>query len=70
MIRFVRGIWGWLTEPRLFWLTVTVLLAAVALAFWPETTEPRVRITGWVLELFGLGTVGCTLPNELLCLFK
>lgn len=58
MIRFVRGIWNWLTEPRLFWLTVTVLLAAMALAFWPETTEPRVRITGWVLELFGLGTVG------------
>jgi hypothetical protein len=57
MIRFVRALCGWLTEPRVFWLTVAVLLAAVAVAFWPEMTEPRVRITGWALELLGLGTV-------------
>ena len=57
MIRFVRALCGWLTEPRVFWLTVAVLLAAVVVAFWPEMTEPRVRITGWALELFGLGTV-------------
>jgi hypothetical protein len=58
MIRFVRAILAWLLkEPRIFWLMVTVLFAAGVVAFWPETTEPRIRITGWVLELFGLGTV-------------
>jgi len=57
MIRFLRARWSWLMEEWVVWLTIAVLLAAVVVAFWPEMTEPRVRITGWALELFGLGTV-------------
>ena len=64
MIRFVRAILVWLLkEPRIFWLMVAVLLAAGVVAFWPETTEPRIRITGWILELFGLGTVAWGLQD-------
>ena len=54
---FAKGLWAWLKKPRLFWVMLAVLLVAGAAAFWPETTEARIRVTGWVLELFGLGTV-------------
>jgi len=54
---FARGLWAWLKKPRLFWVMLAVLLVAGAAAFWPETTEARIRVTGWILELFGLGTV-------------
>ena len=58
VIQFSKAAWYWLIKkPSVVWLMATVLLAAGCVAFWPETSEPRIRITGWVLELFGLATV-------------
>ena len=56
------GVWltsffRWLMHGRLFWLALFVATFALALAFTPGTSEQRIRVIGWLLELSGLATV-------------
>jgi hypothetical protein len=53
----LKAIWNWLKEANVVWLLVSVMGVALLGAFGAEANEARVRLTGWVLELFGLGTV-------------
>jgi hypothetical protein len=55
----VRGLVHWLfVEPKLEWFGVIAVVIAGAVIIWgPGDAEPRARIAGLVLQLFGLGTV-------------
>jgi len=57
MIIWLRAVWNWLNEARVFWFLVLVAVGALIVAFGAEATEARVRVTGWVLQLLGLSTV-------------
>lgn len=57
LTRFARDLAHWLAEPKRFWLTLAVLLVATYIALSPPTEEARVRRVGWILEIFGVGTV-------------
>jgi len=57
LCRWPYDVLQWLLKPRLFWLTATVLLAALVIALRPSATEFQIRITGVVLEWLGIGTV-------------
>lgn len=47
----------WVAEPKLLWLALGVILLALVMAFGGDSSEPRVRLTGLVLQVLGLGTV-------------
>ena len=51
-----RSLWLWLAEPRHFWLGVLIVLLAILFVLW-KRTEPAIRITGLILQVFGIGTV-------------
>jgi hypothetical protein len=53
---WLRALWLWLAEPRHFWLTVLVVVLAILFVLW-RRTEPAIRITGLILQVFGIGTV-------------
>jgi hypothetical protein len=53
----IKALWPWLVEARFAWLTLGVILVALAIALRPHTTEPIIRLTGLVLQLLGIGTV-------------
>lgn len=57
MINWLKRLWNWLTEPKLLWLTLVVLIGSFLCAFFPVTNEPRIRIVGLALQLFGVMTV-------------
>lgn len=47
----------WLAEAKFAWLSLATNLMAVLFALRTGVTEPQVRITGLVLQLFGIATV-------------
>lgn len=53
-----RRFGGWLAEPRLLWLGLLVIVVAlVEVIFGPESLEPRIRVTGGLLQVAGILTV-------------
>jgi hypothetical protein len=42
----------------LAWLTLLVVVVSLTIALCPDTSETRIRLTGLVLQLLGVGTVG------------
>jgi hypothetical protein len=58
LLLWSRWVVSWLGEARLLWLTLGVVGVAIAFASsGPWQTEPRIRITGLLLQLLGLATV-------------
>lgn len=53
----IKAIWPWLAEARHAWLSVVVICVALAISLRPHTTEQVIRLTGLVLQLFGIGTI-------------
>ncbi len=54
----IRRLWVWfIVEIRFFWLTFVVIAIALFVALWPPTSEPVIRQTGLVLQLFGICTI-------------
>lgn len=49
-----REIAGWLAEPRLFWTTIAIVVAAIGLAIRPGATEFEVRLIAAALQLLGV----------------
>jgi hypothetical protein len=56
LVPWTRALGRWLWEARLSWLAVATLLGA-ALAVGGNPTEARIRLTGLVLQILGIGTV-------------
>lgn len=52
-----KMLWTWLIEAKYAWLSVAVITIALAVSLRPGTGEPRIRLTGLVLQLLGIGTV-------------
>lgn len=48
---------SWLGEPKYVWITVVVVICALAFALRPGTSEPAIRYTGLVLQVVGISTV-------------
>lgn len=57
LLQRLRAVPRWLDEARHLWIALLVVLAAFVIAFRPGTTEPVIRLTGLVLQIFGLFTV-------------
>lgn len=57
MWQWLKRLAQWIAKARLFWLAVGIVGVASAIALRPGTTEPVVRWTGLVLQLFGIVTV-------------
>ena len=57
MIQWFRALLRWIVEPRVFWLCTFVVVASVGLALFGGVSEPKTRIIGLFLQLFGIGTV-------------
>ncbi|MBI1396945.1 MAG: hypothetical protein GC151_13285 [Betaproteobacteria bacterium] len=53
----LKGVGPWVWEARYVWMTLAVILAAIAAILVPPISEVRIRITGLILQLFGIGTV-------------
>ena len=47
----------WLVEGKYFWFALAVNLLPLAICLQPGTSEPFIRLTGLLLQLFGIGTV-------------
>ena len=54
---WIQAIWRWLWEGRLAWLTLGVVIIAIAAIDVFGFTEPSIRIAGLILQLLGIGTV-------------
>ena len=52
-----KAIWPWLAEARYAWLSTAVICVALIISLRPHTTEPVIRLTGLLLQLFGIGSV-------------
>ena len=55
MQSWLKRLFSWIHEAKLFWLTLIILIPC--LAFLPNFTEPRIRLIGLVLQLSGIFTV-------------
>lgn len=56
---WISAFYNWLFEVRYFWFTLFILfISSLFILVIPEATEQRIRITGLILQLFGLSTVG------------
>ena len=53
----LRAIGPWLLSARYAWIAVGGILIALTISLRPHTPEPVIRLTGLVLQLFGIGTV-------------
>jgi hypothetical protein len=53
----IKAIWPWLKEARYAWLTIIVIAFALVISLRPQTPEKVIRLTGLILQLFGIGTV-------------
>lgn len=54
---WIRSLWFWLKELRLFWLALLVVALALGFSLRPGATEPEIRLVGLVLQVLGIGTV-------------
>jgi hypothetical protein len=58
-------LWLWLKQfahwivlrPKLVWLTLIVVVAALIVALWIGASERLIRLTGLIFQLFGIATV-------------
>jgi hypothetical protein len=57
LYRWIRALLHWLLEASLFWLALGVVIAAMLFVFRKRVTERDVRLTGLLLQIFGLATV-------------
>ena len=58
MIPWLRAFGSWLIDAKVFWLCLAVVLVAITIVCrGPLSAEPRVRLTGMVLQLLGVATV-------------
>jgi len=57
LYRWLRALLSWLWEAYLVWLAAGVVIIAILFVAWEGFTEPEIRITGWVLQILGIGTV-------------
>lgn len=57
IIEYLRSLWNWLKEAWLFWLAFLVVAVSLLVAVGPGPSEPRIRITGLILQLLGISTV-------------
>ena len=53
----LKAIWPWLRQPLHVWLSLSVIILALAISFGPFTSEPVIRLTGLALQVLGIGTV-------------
>ena len=53
----MKYMWSWLADAKFVWLALVVNIIALFIALRPSTAEPVIRITGLVLQLFGIATV-------------
>jgi hypothetical protein len=53
----VKRLWPWLVEARFLWLALGLIVTALVVALRPNTPEPVIRITGLILQLFGIYTI-------------
>lgn len=53
----IKQLWPWVVEARFAWLALSVIVVALTVSFRPHTPESVIRLTGLVLQLFGIGTV-------------
>jgi hypothetical protein len=44
-------------SPKLLWLALSVIFVVVAVALWLEASERIIRLTGLILQVFGIATV-------------
>jgi len=56
-VTWIRSIGLWLFEPKVAWTGVIILISALLFALRPGSSEFEVRVTGLILQAFGLGTV-------------
>jgi hypothetical protein len=52
-----KAIWPWLAEARHVWYSLAVIAVALIISLYLYPTEPCIRITGSVLQVFGIATV-------------
>jgi hypothetical protein len=65
LLRWLRAVCVWLLlEPRLLWLTILVLLRAAVTVGWRDS-EQSYRVTGMLLQLFGIITVACGIRGNM-----
>jgi len=57
LVRWLRALFFWLLEARIFWLALLVAGGAIACVTQPCVTEATIRIVGMLLQLLGIGTV-------------
>lgn len=53
----IRLLWPWLVEARYAWIAAVVIIIALLVSLRPHTPESVIRLTGLVLQVFGIGTV-------------
>lgn len=58
----IKALWNWLAEPKYAWVALAIVFLALGICyslicFGPYTSEPVIRHTGLVLQVFGIGTV-------------
>ncbi|MES9934305.1 MAG: hypothetical protein ABW162_15960 [Candidatus Sedimenticola sp. PURPLELP] len=53
--RYLSRVIQWLIEPRIVWMCLLVLAAAILIPFYTWKTEFSIRLSGYLLEMFGLG---------------
>ncbi|MDS4031854.1 MAG: hypothetical protein RKO66_17540 [Candidatus Contendobacter sp.] len=57
LYNWLRAIFHWLLEARIFWLALFVATGALLFAVRKGATEPEIRLTGLVLQILGIATV-------------
>lgn len=53
----IKAVWPWLAEAKHVWLSLLIIVLALLVAIRPGASEPLIRLTGLILQLFGIGTV-------------
>lgn len=56
-VSHIKQLWPWLVEARFAWLALGVIAVALIVSLRPQTPEYVIRLTGLVLQLFGIATV-------------
>jgi len=53
----LKAIWPWLVQARYIWITAAIICVALIISLRLHPTEQVIRLTGLVLQLFGICTV-------------
>ena len=57
LIRWLRALVSWVAQPHLVWLVLAVIGLSMALPLVGGTAEWKIRLSGLLLQLSGVGTV-------------